>query len=219
MTNTNCLEDIQCPACGNEESFRIAATTIVTVTDDGTDDPGDMEWDDESYAECAGCFRHGTLKDFEVTDRDRIPDKADAASVKPKSTGIFPASVASALLASLKGTLYALDESRDGPGPSKQTAITNALAAIAEAETAGITPAPGEVALKSYSVLLLYPDYYLNDFGSTKTYYTFVEAPDPIEAVAVAQRQAATTQIVEIDDPTDFAPLLVTEGHHASEPL
>ena len=64
MTNTNCLENIKCPACGNEEWFRIAATTIVTVTDDGTEDLGDMEWDDDSYAECAQCHRHGTLKDF-----------------------------------------------------------------------------------------------------------------------------------------------------------
>ena len=67
MTNTNCLANIKCPDCGNEESFRIAATTIVTVTDDGTDDPGNMEWDDDSYAECSGCHQHGTLKDFSVT--------------------------------------------------------------------------------------------------------------------------------------------------------
>ena len=66
MTNTNCLAGIQCPDCGNEESFRIAATTIATVTDDGTEDHGDMEWDDDSYAECTACHRHGTLKDFTV---------------------------------------------------------------------------------------------------------------------------------------------------------
>jgi hypothetical protein len=48
MTNTNCLEGIRCPDCGNEESFRIAAKTIVTVTDDGIEDHGDMEWDDDS---------------------------------------------------------------------------------------------------------------------------------------------------------------------------
>ncbi len=66
MTNTNCLENIKCPACGNEESFRIAGTTIFTVTDDGTEDHGDIEWDDESYAECTACLRHGTLKDFQV---------------------------------------------------------------------------------------------------------------------------------------------------------
>jgi hypothetical protein len=67
MSNTNCLANIKCPDCGNEDSFRIAAKTIATVTDDGTDDHGDMEWDDDSYAECTGCPRHGTLKDFQIT--------------------------------------------------------------------------------------------------------------------------------------------------------
>ena len=66
MTNTNCLEDIKCPDCGNEELFRIAAETIATVTDDGIEDHSDMEWDDDSYAECAACHKHGTLKDFKV---------------------------------------------------------------------------------------------------------------------------------------------------------
>ncbi len=70
---------------------------------------------------------------------------------------------------------------------------------------------------KPYSVLLLYPDDQ-NDSG-TETYYEFVTASDPIEAVAQAQRQAAAAQDgVEID-PEDFAPLLVTQGHHYSEPL
>ena len=68
---------------------------------------------------------------------------------------------------------------------------------------------------KPYSVLLLYPDY-ANDSG-TETYYAFVEASDPIAAIAVAQRQAANGG--EDIDPDDYAPLLVTQGHHASEPL
>ena len=48
------------------------------------------------------------------------------------------------MLAALEGALYALDENRDGSGPSKQTAIDQALAAIADATAAGITPAPAE---------------------------------------------------------------------------
>ena len=68
-----------------------------------------------------------------------------------------------------------------------------------------------------YSVLLLYPDY-AND-GGAETYYAFVTAADPIEAVAKAQAQAVATQGgVEIE-PEDFAPLLVTRGHHYGEPL
>jgi len=70
---------------------------------------------------------------------------------------------------------------------------------------------------KPYSVLLLYPDY-LDDTGC-ETYYAFVEAIDPIDAIAVAQREAVTEQVIAIDDPTDFIPLLVTEGHHCGQPL
>jgi hypothetical protein len=78
-------------------------------------------------------------------------------------------------------------------------------------------PAGNDPGKKPYSVLLLYPDY-AND-GGTETYYAFVEAPDQIEAVALAQRQAvAANECVEIE-PDDFAPLLVTQGHHVSEPL
>ena len=72
--------------------------------------------------------------------------------------------------------------------------------------------------MRPYSVLLLYPDYVSEQYG-TETYYAFVTASDPIDAAAVAQRQAVADQVVEIDDPADFAPLLVTQGHHASEPL
>lgn len=66
MTNTNCLENIKCPSCGNEQSFRIAGTAVFTVTDDGTEDHGDIEWDDDNYAECRECHRYGTLKDFKI---------------------------------------------------------------------------------------------------------------------------------------------------------
>jgi hypothetical protein len=69
---------------------------------------------------------------------------------------------------------------------------------------------------QAYSVLLFYPDY-LNDSG-TQCYYAFVEAADPIDAVTVAKLQAvAATESVE--EPDDFAPLLVTEGHHRCQPL
>jgi hypothetical protein len=97
--------------------------------------------------------------------------------------------------------------------------LEQARDAIAEAEAAGINPVPvgDPPAGKPFSILLLYPDY-ANDSG-TETYYAFVEARDQVEAVEIAQRQAVADQDMEIDDPADFAPLLVTEGHRASEPL
>jgi hypothetical protein len=69
---------------------------------------------------------------------------------------------------------------------------------------------------RPYSVLLLYPDY-ANDSG-LETYYAFVKAPSPLEAVAQAQRQAVEAQDGVVFPPDDFAPLLVTEGYHAALP-
>jgi hypothetical protein len=77
--------------------------------------------------------------------------------------------------------------------------------------------APAAPENKPYSVLLLYPDY-VNDTGY-ETYYVLVEAADPDEAVAAAQREAVAAQDgIEIE-PDDFHPLLVTPGHHDSETL
>jgi len=70
---------------------------------------------------------------------------------------------------------------------------------------------------KPYSVLLHYPDY-LDDTGY-ETYYALVEAQDPIAAVGLAQQQAVAAQEGVETTPDDFAPLLVTLGHHHSEPL
>jgi hypothetical protein len=72
-------------------------------------------------------------------------------------------------------------------------------------------------ARKPYSVLLLYPDD-MNDNGA-ETYYAFVEALDPVDAVALAQQEAVTSQGNIECEPQDFAPLLVTPGHNCSEPL
>jgi len=77
--NTNCLENIKCPACGNEDTFRIAVTALATVTDDGAEvEYGDAEWDESSYAECAQCCKHGKLSDFSV-----CPETPPAANVHP----------------------------------------------------------------------------------------------------------------------------------------
>jgi hypothetical protein len=67
MTNTNNLEGVKCPACGNEETFRIQITTMAEVTDDGAEaEHGDIEWDETSYAECANCYHHGRLLHFKA---------------------------------------------------------------------------------------------------------------------------------------------------------
>lgn len=62
--NENCLEGLKCPNCGNEEPFNIVSVATFKVYDDGTDEFGDVAWDDSSFCECPGCGKHGCLGEF-----------------------------------------------------------------------------------------------------------------------------------------------------------
>jgi hypothetical protein len=62
--NTNCLEGIKCPDCGNEESFMVTVTGITKVTDDGTDHVTDLEWAEDAPTICNQCQRTGKWNDF-----------------------------------------------------------------------------------------------------------------------------------------------------------
>jgi hypothetical protein len=69
MTNTNCLEGIRCPQCGNVDRFMIAANVMAEVTDDGADVASPLfgngfEWDDSSFTRCPQCDTQGPLKKF-----------------------------------------------------------------------------------------------------------------------------------------------------------
>lgn len=73
MKNRNCLENLRCPECGNEFSFKIAASAWFTVTDDGTDDPEEVEWGDDSPARCTGCEWRGTVSQMIEVDLAGLP--------------------------------------------------------------------------------------------------------------------------------------------------
>lgn len=65
MANTNCLVDMQCPACGSFEPFRVEAVIVVLVHDDGTEDlGGEYAWEPDNHCECVACDHHATIKDF-----------------------------------------------------------------------------------------------------------------------------------------------------------
>jgi hypothetical protein len=69
--NTNCLEGMKCPKCAQEESLKIEATCLFTVTDDGTEDDGDgREWSDTNYCECTECGHRGIVTDFTIEKWD-----------------------------------------------------------------------------------------------------------------------------------------------------
>jgi hypothetical protein len=111
------------------------------------------------------------------------------------------------------------DEALEAEGPCnvREEQPDGPLLMLPRSQWEAVPTAGSDSGKKPYSVLLLYPDY-ANDTG-TETYYAFVEALDPIQAVALAQREAVTAQECMDGDPEDFAPLLVTPGHNRSEPL
>jgi hypothetical protein len=111
------------------------------------------------------------------------------------------------------------DEALEAEGPCnvREQQPDGTFLMLASSQWEASPTAGSDCARKPYSVLLLYPDH-ANDSGK-ETYYAFVEALDPIEAIALAQREAVTAQDGMDSDPEEFAPLLVTPGHNCSEPL
>jgi hypothetical protein len=75
MTNTNCLENVCCPRCGQEERFKIVALISCEVTDDGSEPVGDHEWGDDSATHCPECGFDGELKDFRK--KPKLPPDPD----------------------------------------------------------------------------------------------------------------------------------------------
>ena len=64
MTNENCLLEVCCPKCGQEDRFNITAVITCLVTDDGSEPVGDHDWDDNSSTQCPECGFCGTMKEF-----------------------------------------------------------------------------------------------------------------------------------------------------------
>jgi len=65
--NVNCLEGFKCPECGVLEPFYIEVITTVTMFDEGSDNHGDLTWEDDSYCVCSECEYEGKVKDFKTT--------------------------------------------------------------------------------------------------------------------------------------------------------
>lgn len=72
MTNTNCLEGVRCPNCGQENRFTITALVDCDVTDDGAwaTDNSHYDWDGDSPCTCPACGRHGRLREFSALPPD-----------------------------------------------------------------------------------------------------------------------------------------------------
>jgi hypothetical protein len=66
--NTNCLTGMECPGCKSVGPFKIAATALFIIHDEGTGEFGELEYDDGSYCECPQCDFNGIVWDFKKGD-------------------------------------------------------------------------------------------------------------------------------------------------------
>lgn len=66
--NTNCLAGMRCPQCQSTGPFRIVATALFTIGDDGADIFGDIEYDGGSYCVCPDCGHDGIVHDFTTAE-------------------------------------------------------------------------------------------------------------------------------------------------------
>jgi len=72
---------------------------------------------------------------------------------------------------------------------------------------------------KTYTVLLLRPDYMADSYGSD-TFMTSVEAKDPVEALHLAREEVIECDHEDVDEfhehhePEDYLCLLLIEGQH-----
>lgn len=75
MPNTNCLEDRHCPQCLQTDRFKITATTVFELFDDGTGDHEDVEYDDNSPVHCPECNWTGRWCETQITTCINCGDK------------------------------------------------------------------------------------------------------------------------------------------------
>jgi hypothetical protein len=94
--NTNCLEGMSCPVCGQEEEILVRARMWVSLRDDGTDAyadsldmRGEVEYDDESDAACTACRFEATLAAFEAAGRHVSWDTFGGLSITSRGKLVF----------------------------------------------------------------------------------------------------------------------------------
>ena len=93
IRNTNSLENIRCPDCGNSSRFKIVALITTNASHDGAVPHGDLEWDDDSNIDCLQCDLAGVVKNF----RGKRPDTIRVTGIAYHRNGISGAPFHAAL--------------------------------------------------------------------------------------------------------------------------
>jgi hypothetical protein len=73
MANVNILEGVRCPQCKSDGPFKIEATSLFTIYDDGAGDHEDVTWQDDSPCQCDNCDHSGTVKDYTLEEKEATP--------------------------------------------------------------------------------------------------------------------------------------------------
>jgi hypothetical protein len=71
--NKNCLEEQQCPECGQAEHMLVTAISTFTILDDGDSDHNSVEYGDNETAQCRDCGCTKTVGDFRAAYRKAHP--------------------------------------------------------------------------------------------------------------------------------------------------
>lgn len=67
-TNKNCLEGLKCPRCGSFGPYKIDATVLAIVSDEGVEHVEDPDWNDQSSCTCCDCGHAATVCDFTIKE-------------------------------------------------------------------------------------------------------------------------------------------------------
>ncbi len=68
----NAMKDLACHQCGQRETLHIRVSGLSSITDSGTFDEGNPEWDDDSACTCQKCGAGGTVRDFTYPGLDDL---------------------------------------------------------------------------------------------------------------------------------------------------
>lgn len=67
-TNTNCLQGLRCPGCGQFDEFLILGRAIFKVHDDGIEEYESVEWGCEDLVKCPKCNANLPMARFEEAE-------------------------------------------------------------------------------------------------------------------------------------------------------
>ena len=68
--NTNCLAGMECPKCGSLGPFKISATSVFEMHDDGSEAHGDVEFDDQAHCSCKACGYSTVVRGFKAAPQN-----------------------------------------------------------------------------------------------------------------------------------------------------